>query len=373
MAIQQVEEIAISVQGDGASTVFTVGFNQLFATTLYGDVLVNPASNPSSVAVSSTSGSLPTCIGTLDGFGNIILTFASAPSNGVEGQVQVLLYFNSGNLSGTSVAWTTATALNTTWDLATNGVPTTQVQVLITGTVTAGGLVFEVSPDGANWYTAQGVYPNNLNYCNGTWSETQGNATITFYTIGYEYLRARLSPVITGSGTVTVEFQQNTKGDPVTVVAGVMGQYNSTAPATTAGVPAVVQQDGYGSLFVNNVRRSQVVPATGNIASTTAATLLAAQGAGIFADLSGLVLTCRLGATGPALFGVTISDGTNSYRFNMSSESTATGGGNPPLAVNFDPPIPAHAANTAWTIALTSATDTPSVDFVATFIKQLAS
>jgi hypothetical protein len=373
MAIQQVEEIAIQVQGDGTSTVFTVGFNQLFSATMYGDVLVNPSSIPTSIATGSVSGSLPSCVGSLDGFGNIILTFSSAPTSGVDGQVQVLLYFNSGNLSGTSTAWTTSTALNTTWDLATNGVPVTQIQVLITGTVTAGGLVFEVSPDGANWYTAQGAYPSNLQFCNGTWSETQGNATIQFYTIGYAYLRARLNPVITGSGTITVEFQQNVKGDVSTVVAGVMGTYNTSAPVITAATVASAQLDGSGNLFVNNIRRSQVVPATGNIASTTAATLLAAQGAGIFADLASLVMTCRLGATGPVLFGVTISDGTNSYRFNMSSESTATGGGNPPLSVYFDPPIPAHAANTAWTIVLSSTTDTPSVDYVCTFVKQLAS
>jgi hypothetical protein len=67
------------------------------------------------------------------------------------------------------------------------------------------------------------------------------------------------------------------------------------------------------------------------------------------------------------IFGVNISDGTKTYRFNMSSESTATGGGNPPLTVNFDPPLPATTAATAWTIALTSATDSPSVDYVATF------
>ncbi len=156
-------------------------------------------------------------------------------------------------------------------------------------------------------------------------------------------------------------------------LAGANATYNSAAPVPTVGFPVAAQADGYGNRFVAPYRRSQTVPAPGNIASATPATLVAAQGVGIFADLSVLVLTMREGTTANIFFAVLISDGTNSYRFNFMSQDVTTFQPTAGLSMTFNPPLKAANANTAWTIALSSATDAPSVDYVANFVLQKAS
>jgi hypothetical protein len=145
----------------------------------------------------------------------------------------------------------------------------------------------------------------------------------------------------------------------------------TTAPSLTTGQSVAVQCDYVGSQFVKPYRRSQTKAATGSIASTTAATLLAAQAAGIFADLAVLVLTLG-GESTAAYITVNISDGTNTYKFAFSSEAIGTAGaGSWPMTINFDPPIPATTAATAWTIALSAADAT--VYYVANFVLQKAS
>jgi len=147
----------------------------------------------------------------------------------------------------------------------------------------------------------------------------------------------------------------------------------TTAPSLTTGQSVGLQCDYAGDLFVKPIRRSKTVAATGNIASATPANIIGSQGAGIFADLSAVVLTLREGATANVFFGVLISDGTNSYRFNFMSQSATTIQAASPIQINFDPPIPAASAATAWTIAVTSTTDSPSVDYICNFVLQKAS
>jgi hypothetical protein len=147
----------------------------------------------------------------------------------------------------------------------------------------------------------------------------------------------------------------------------------TTAPSLTTGQSVGLQCDYAGDLFVKPYRHSKTVAATGNIASVTPANIIGSQGAGIFADLSAVVLTLREGATANVFFGVLISDGTNSYRFNFMSQSATTIQAASPIQINFDPPIPAASTATAWTIAVTSATDSPSVDYICNFVLQKAS
>jgi hypothetical protein len=372
MAIQQTVVIDLFLQGDGASTVFTYSFNKLFSLLLdSGGVVMNPSALPSSATTLGVPGTFPSCVSTIDGFGNLVLTFGSAIGNGVSGEVTVQLNFASGTLSGTTAAWTSATALNTTWTLPLAGSAAVLVPFVVTGTVTAGTIIFQASADGATWFPIQGTLPTGFQ-TTSSWTPAIGNNAVLFNTTGYSYLRLSLSVVIAGSGTVTFIMQGTAATAIAQVAAGLYGTYNTAAPATASGAAVALQTDSFGNLFVNPIRRSQVVPATGNIASTTPATMLAAQGAGIFADLSSIVLTVRQGATANIFFGILISDGTNTYRFNFMSQSATTITPSAPVNVNFDPPIPAKTANTAWTIALSAATDTPSVDYVAMFVQQKA-
>jgi len=147
----------------------------------------------------------------------------------------------------------------------------------------------------------------------------------------------------------------------------------TTAPSLATGQSVALQGDYTGSVFVKPHRRSNTKAATGTFTSTTATSLLAAQASGVFADLAGLSITQGLGATANVFFSVNISDGTATYKFNMYSPSAVTNTGPPTLNMNFDPPIPATNAATAWTVALSSATDTPTVNVTAVFVLQKAS
>ena len=148
----------------------------------------------------------------------------------------------------------------------------------------------------------------------------------------------------------------------------------TAAPSLATGQSVALQGAFDGSVFVKPHRRSSVKPVAGSIASTTAATMLAAQTAGVFADLAGLYL--KVGAvatTSDTLITVNISDGTTTYKFPLNTGAITTIGNVDAdwCALNFDPPIPATSAATAWTIALSLAQTT--VFFVATFILQKAS
>lgn len=71
------------------------------------------------------------------------------------------------------------------------------------------------------------------------------------------------------------------------------------------------------------------------------ATLIAAQGAGLFTDILTLVLTASAAGS------VTLSDGTNTYTFNLAIGTVSI-----PLPV----PLKATTANTAWTFNGASST-----------------
>lgn len=151
---------------------------------------------------------------------------------------------------------------------------------------------------------------------------------------------------------------------------------NTTPPSLTTGQSVAAQCDYEGSLFTKPIRRSQTVAKATTIASSsTATTVLAAQAAGIFADISKLIITPTPAATGIITTGftATLSDGTNSYIFDMDSGNigSATVPGTDGIIINleFNPPLPATAAATAWTLQLSVATVTVHVTVVAVLQK----
>lgn len=95
MAIQQVVTIQITLVGDGVSTVFTYVFNKLFDITLTGDVLIDANTLPTAAEVSYVASNLPPATAAIDGSGNLVITFDSAPGVGVSGPITVLLFFAS--------------------------------------------------------------------------------------------------------------------------------------------------------------------------------------------------------------------------------------------------------------------------------------
>jgi hypothetical protein len=138
------------------------------------------------------------------------------------------------------------------------------------------------------------------------------------------------------------------------------GEYLSTAPAPTTGQYSALQTDYAGSLFVKPIRRSETVSQATTIASSAASTtILAAQAAGIFADISNLIVTVTAAAAISLPFTVTLSDGTQSYIFDMETGALATSPAiSVPLNLSFNPPLSATTAATVWTITLSVATVT---------------
>jgi hypothetical protein len=143
--------------------------------------------------------------------------------------------------------------------------------------------------------------------------------------------------------------------------------YGTSPPVPSNGQTMALNADSYGSLFVKPIRRSQTVSqATTISASTGTTTVLAAQAAGIFADISNLVITVVPGATVDTAFTATLSDGTKSYIYSLNTGALATAVAAPaPLNINWNPPKPATTAATIWTIALSSATPTVYIDVTA--------
>jgi hypothetical protein len=72
----------------------------------------------------------------------------------------------------------------------------------------------------------------------------------------------------------------------------------------------------------------------------SAATLVAAPGAGLFADITMLVIS------GTATDSAVLSDGTNSYTFKIGASA--------PLVVYLPIPLKASAAATGWTLNMAS-------------------
>lgn len=179
---------------------------------------------------------------------------------------------------------------------------------------------------------------------------TSGTATINLEASQRQSFTAALVKGATGAtldGTAVTPATAPTNGVATLVVN------ETTAPSLTNGQSVGVQGDYVGNIFTRPFRRSQTVAQSSVInASTSPVTCLAAQGAGIFADISTFVLTITAAATTDLGFTVTLSDGTASYVFDLNTGSLGTGTGDPnnPLVLLLPVPLPATSANTAWTI-----------------------
>jgi hypothetical protein len=156
------------------------------------------------------------------------------------------------------------------------------------------------------------------------------------------------------------------------LAAGAYGEYLSTAPAPASGQYSALQTDYAGNLFTKHIRRSQVKAQATTIAnSAVATTVITAPGAGIFADMSRLILSVvpLAAGTAPTSFTATLSDGTNNFIYDMQADQLGTAAliSNPTqiLDLNFDPSLPATTAATAWTITLSVATVTVHITAVA--------
>jgi len=156
-------------------------------------------------------------------------------------------------------------------------------------------------------------------------------------------------------GGVTAAAATST-GNPVRI--GAIGR-TTNPTAVTDGQVANVMTDKMGRLVVVNQHHRNLVSsqATTITSSVTATTIIAAGGASVFRDISHLSIT-NGSATATT---VTLLGATGNFIWNVPA-----GGG---FMQNFDPPLPATTANTAWTI--TCGTSVASVYVNTVFVGNL--
>lgn len=106
--------------------------------------------------------------------------------------------------------WTSATPANTNVLTSALASGDATFSLIIAGTVSAGVVTFEATPDGVHWFP---LYISNVNASPGspsiitTYNLANGSATFSKSIAGYLNVRIRLSTIITGSGSVQAEIR----------------------------------------------------------------------------------------------------------------------------------------------------------------------
>ena len=146
----------------------------------------------------------------------------------------------------------------------------------------------------------------------------------------------------------------------------------NTVTTTVANAQSLASQCDYvGNLFVRPYRRSQISPAQlATLSTTTAQTLFTAGAAGVYKDISNLIITPLANSTTSLPFVVNITDGTSTYHLNVQTGSSAAAATTAQafpnyVSVNFNPPLPQSTTATTWMANLNVTTCTCSVVAVA--------
>lgn len=133
----------------------------------------------------------------------------------------------SGIVAQTTTAWTSGTTLNTALTLTVAGYESALITTSTTSTMTGGTIVFEASDTvaGTNWYGILAANNATFAAANSTILNTVGNTSFSIPVAGFNQIRARLSVVISGTGTASVGLSAS--AFPVTRVASI-GQPSAT-------------------------------------------------------------------------------------------------------------------------------------------------
>ena len=104
--------------------------------------------------------------------------------------------------------WTSSTATNTAITASALAAGDCSFSVIITGTVSAGVITFEATPDGVNWFLLHisDLYGTNPGVIT-TYNLASGSKTLSKSIAGFLNVRIRLSTPITGSGSVQAEIR----------------------------------------------------------------------------------------------------------------------------------------------------------------------
>lgn len=109
--------------------------------------------------------------------------------------------------------WTSGSAADSTIFADTTTAGNASISAIIEGTVSAGVITFEVSPDGKNWFPLFVKNPTSGTNVS-SYDLANGSATWQVYVGGYVKTRARLSTAVTGAGNVLVEIRPTLTSAP---------------------------------------------------------------------------------------------------------------------------------------------------------------
>lgn len=170
--------------------------------------------------------------------------------------------------------WTSGTALNSVVEASALSAGCTTVSVFKNGTVSAGEVTFEVTPDGTHWFpatlTSLTDFPSAIF---STYPLSSSGFTVETFVGGYLKIRARLSTVITGAGSIDIIFRPS--------VAGVT-RYAQVYQPTGTNLHTVID-----SGTVTTAASSS----TGNAPSSTSVGVTSATAVASNASRKGLILT----------------------------------------------------------------------------------
>jgi len=142
----------------------------------------------------------------------------------------------------------------------------------------------------------------------------------------------------------------------------------ATANPTNApdGQMVAIMADKAGRVTVTegHTRENCSSQSTTITASTAETTIVTAGGAGVFNDLTGLIITCT-GDT--AIATLTLRDATGGTAKAIFDYPNAAAAPNTPLIVDFTPPLSQAAANGNWT--LQASVNAGTIHVLAQFIK----
>ena len=108
--------------------------------------------------------------------------------------------------------WTSGASLNSTVMASTIGYGNCSYSAAVTGTITAGAISFEITPDGNTWYALGVVNTGGEPVEISTYELANGSGTWQMFVGGYYETRIRLSTVITGSGSVKIMLRPSLSG-----------------------------------------------------------------------------------------------------------------------------------------------------------------
>jgi hypothetical protein len=140
---------------------------------------------------------------------SLLLSLFLCPLVCAQQPVQAL---GSGVQNSSDAAWTSATGSNTRVTLISNTATYNTIMVtLVQGTTITGGVVtFEQSIDNSTWTTVQGVTLGMTTIMGPTYTLVASTNVSFLLPVNAPYFSVRLSTVITGTGTVTIQHASQT-------------------------------------------------------------------------------------------------------------------------------------------------------------------